>query len=108
MLLNLKSINQLKRSHTRFSTPLRNPRSSHFDEIFLNSFPMDINKAESKDMLSSINAELPTEMLKKILGNLNYKSLLIAKKTCRLWKNIIVEFSFEKQASGKILEKVYF
>ena len=62
---------------------------------------MEINKAESKDMLSSINAELPTEMLKKILGNLDYRSLLNARKTCRLWKNIIVDFGFEKQASGK-------
>ena len=65
---------------------------------------MDINKTESKDMLPSINQKLPTEMLKKILENLDYKSLLSAKKTCRLWKNIIVEFGFEKQASSRILE----
>ena len=56
-------------------------------------------------MLPSINQVLPTEMLKKILENLDYKSFLNAKKTCKLWKNIIVEFGFEKQASGKILEK---
>ena len=64
---------------------------------------MEINKAEIKDMLPTINQVLPTEMLKKILENLNYKSLLFAKETCRLWKNIIVEFGFEKQAAGKIL-----
>ena len=56
-------------------------------------------------MLPSINQVLPTEMLKNILENLDYKNLLSAKKTCRLWKNIIVDFGFEKQASGKILEK---
>ena len=68
---------------------------------------MEINKGESKDMLPSINQKLPTEMLKKILENLDYMSLLTAKKTCRLWKNIIVDFDFEKQASGKILEKCF-
>ena len=67
---------------------------------------MDINRAESKDMLPSINQELPTEMLKKILENLDYKSLLLAKKTCRLWKEIIVEFDFENQAMSKILKTV--
>ena len=56
-------------------------------------------------MLPSINQVLPTEMLKNILENLDYKNLLSAKKTCRLWKNIIVDFGFEKQASGKIIEK---
>ena len=56
-------------------------------------------------MLPSINQVLPTEMLKKILEKLDYKNLLSAKKTCRHWKNIIVEFDFEKKASGKILEK---
>ena len=68
---------------------------------------MEIKKAESKNMLPSIIQVLPTEMLKKILENLDYKSLHIAKKTCRLWKAIIVEFDFEKQASGKILEKCF-
>ena len=58
-------------------------------------------------MLPSINQVLPTEMLKKIMENLDFKSLLSAKKTCRLWKDIIVEFDFEKQASGKILEKYF-
>ena len=58
-------------------------------------------------MHPSINKVFPTEMLKKILGNLDFKSLLSAKKTCRLWKNIIVEFGFEKQASGEILEKYF-
>ena len=56
-------------------------------------------------MLPSINQVLPTEMLKKIMENLDYKNLLSAKKTCRHWKNIIVEFDFEKQASSNILEK---
>ena len=65
---------------------------------------MEINKTESKNMLPSINQVLPTEMLKKILENLDYKSLFVAKKSCQHWKNIIVEFELEKQASGKILE----
>ena len=66
---------------------------------------MEIIKAEIMKMLPPINQVLPTEMLKKILENLDYKSLLSAKKTCRLWKDIIVEFAFEKQASGKFLER---
>ena len=65
---------------------------------------MEIIKAEVKKMLPPINQVLPTEMLKKILGNLDYRSLLIAKKTCRLWQNIIFEFDFEKQTSGKFLK----
>ena len=65
---------------------------------------MEIIKAEVKKMLPPINQVLPTEMLKKILGNLDNRSLLIAKKTCRLWRNIIFEFDFEKQTSGKFLK----
>ena len=56
-------------------------------------------------MLPSINQVLPTEMLKKILENLDYKSLYFAKKSCQQWKEIIVGFGLEKKASGKIIEK---
>ena len=66
---------------------------------------MEINKIEIKDMFPSINQVLPTEMLKKILENLNYKSLLFAKQTCKLWKDIIVEFGLEKLSAGKNLGK---
>ena len=61
---------------------------------------MDTNKVE---LLPSINQFLPTEMLKKILENLDYKSLHFAKQTCKLWKDIIVEFELVKKASGKFL-----
>ena len=56
--------------------------------------------------LPVINFVLPTEILKKILENLDYKSLCVAKKSCHHWKDIIVEFELEKQASGKILETI--
>ena len=65
---------------------------------------MDINKVE---LLPSINQFLPTEMLKKILENLDYKSLNSAKQTCKIWKDIIVEFELAKKASGKFLETWY-
>ena len=55
-------------------------------------------------MLPSMNKVLPTEILRKILENLDYKSLCFAKKTCKLWKEIVVEFGFEKKASGKYIE----
>ena len=66
---------------------------------------MEINKAEIKDMLPSINQVLPTEMLKKILENLDVKSLCFSKQTCKHWKDIIDEFELVKKASGKFLLK---
>ena len=50
----------------------------------------------------NINVVLPTEMLKKILGNLDYKSLGFAQQTCKRWKDIIVGFKLQKRASSKI------
>ena len=65
---------------------------------------MEINKVELKDMHPSINQVLPTEMLKKILDNLDVKSLCFSKQTCKHWKDIIDEFELVKKASGKSVE----
>ena len=70
----------------------------------IRSYSSNNQQARIEAMLPSINQVLPTEMLKKILENLDYKSLLFSKKTCRLWKDIVMEFGLEKLASGKILE----
>ena len=64
---------------------------------------MDTNKVE---FLPSINQFIPTEMLKKILENLDYKSLHFAKQTCKLWKDIIEGFELVKKTSGKFLENM--
>ena len=46
---------------------------------------------------------LPTEMLKKILEKLDFKSLVFAKQTCKRWKEIIDVFELDKQASRKFI-----
>ena len=58
------------------------------------------------DMLSGndeakINAVLPTELLKKILENLDFKSLGSARQSCKQWKQIIDVFELRKKALGK-------
>ena len=56
---------------------------------------------------SKIIQILPTELMKKILENLDYKSLGFVKQTCKRWKEIIVGFKLQKRASSKI-QKVSF
>ena len=56
---------------------------------------------ERKIFFSSLNEILPTEMLKKILGYLDYKSTWNASQTCKQWKEIIDEFRFVEEASSK-------
>ena len=51
---------------------------------------------------ADINAVLPTEIVKKILENLDYKSLGFVKQTCKRWKEIIVGFKLQKRASSKL------
>ena len=58
---------------------------------------------KEKTALSLVNQALPTEMLKKILENLDIKSLCYAKQTCKRWKEIIEKFELSKQASSKFL-----
>ena len=61
------------------------------------------NQSNAVD-LQLINRVLPTEMLKKILENLDYKSLCNAKHAFKRWKDIIDEFKFVAKSLGKILE----
>ena len=51
---------------------------------------------ERKIFFPSLN-----EMLKKILGYLDYKSTWNASQTCKQWKEIIDEFRFVEEASSK-------
>ena len=50
---------------------------------------------------AKINTVLPTELLKKILENLDFKSLGSARQSCKLWKEIIYAFELRKKALGK-------
>ena len=54
------------------------------------------SKHERKIFFPSLN-----EMLKKILGYLDYKSTWNASQTCKQWKEIIDEFRFVEEASSK-------
>ena len=49
------------------------------------------------------NKKLPTEMLKKILEKLDYKSLCFAMQTCKRWKQIVHGFQLIEKASSKDL-----
>ena len=58
------------------------------------------NKRNANDF-SLINRVFPTEILKTILENLDYKSLCFAKQACRRWNVIIAHFKFVEHAMGK-------
>ena len=51
-----------------------------------------------------INKVLPTEILKNILKNLDYKSLCRAKQTFENWRDIIDEFKLVDHSLGKFFE----
>ena len=74
--------------------------------LLLKTIEKDTSKIEVINTmdLALINRVLPTEMLKKILENLDYKSLCSAKQTFKRWKDIIDEFKLVEQALGKFLE----
>ena len=55
---------------------------------------------KNKTVFLSIN-KLPPEMLKKILGMLDIKSLCFARRTCKYWKQIIDEYNIMKEALSK-------
>ena len=54
-----------------------------------------------KTMVNRVNHVLPTEVLKKILEKLDFKSLGLARQTCKCWKEIIDVFELVKQAYRK-------
>ena len=60
------------------------------------------SKQERNKYFPSLNKILPNEILKKILGYLDYKSLCNALQSCKHWKEIIDEFNFVKEASSKL------
>ena len=57
----------------------------------------------NKTMVNRVNHVLPTEILKKILGKLDFKSLGLARQTCKRWKEIIDAFELMKQAYRKFI-----
>ena len=59
-------------------------------------------KQERNTYFPSLNKILPNEILKKILGYLDYKSLCNALQTCKHWKEIIDEFNFVTEALSKL------
>ena len=51
---------------------------------------------------SKINEVLPPELLKKLLKNLDIKSLISAIQSCKYWKEIIDAFELKKKALGTL------
>ena len=75
--------------------------------LLLKSIRKDGSKSDDESNavdLPLINKVLPTEMLKKILENLDCKSLCNAKHAFKRWKDIIDEFKFVEQSLGKNFE----
>ena len=62
---------------------------------------------QSENNGSKINVILAKELLKNILKNLDFKSLVSAKQSCKLWKEIIVAFKLTEKASSKFLDSAY-
>ena len=56
-----------------------------------------------KNNFPSVNQVLPTEVLKKILKTLGFRSLCYATQTCKRWKEIIDGFEFMKLSQSKFL-----
>ena len=54
-----------------------------------------------KNNFPLVNQVLPTEVLKKILKNLDFRSLCYALQTCKRWKEIIDGFEFVKLSQSK-------
>ena len=54
-----------------------------------------------KNNFPSVNQVLPTEVLKKILKNLDFRSLCYALQTCKRLKEIINGFEFVKLSQSK-------
>ena len=57
-----------------------------------------------KTALSLVNQALPTEILKKIMENLDIKSLCFAKQTCKRWMDVINGFQLVEKALSKFFE----
>ena len=53
---------------------------------------------------SKINEVLPTELLRKILEKLGFKSLASAIQSCKYWKEIIHAFELKNKALRKCLD----
>lgn len=49
---------------------------------------------------------LPKEMLVKILKELDYKSICIARRTCKFWNEVIVKFEVVKFVSCKFISQL--
>ena len=69
----------------------------------------DENNASKRKITNSIdlpliNKVLPTEMLKKVLEHLDYKSMHNAKQSFKHWKDIIDEFKLVEHAISKFLQ----
>ena len=50
-----------------------------------------------------IHEVLPPEILLMIFKKLAYKSLVIARRTCKQWKHVIDEFKLVEEASCKFI-----
>ena len=73
-------------------------------------FP-NLNNKESKQerntYFPSINKIIPNEILKKILGYLDYKNVCNALQTCKHWRQIVDEFRFVEEASSKLFQHYF-
>ena len=58
---------------------------------------------EKRIRLAVIHEILPKEMFVRVLRFLDFKTISIARKTCKEWKRIIDLFNLSKDASRKFL-----
>ena len=66
----------------------------------------DLKMAEEKRIrLAVIHEILPKEMFVRVLRFLDFKTISIARKTCKEWKRIIDLFNLSKDASRKFFNQ---
>ena len=74
----------------------------------MNNVLLETSVIDSPEMTALTNKVPPTEMLKAILGKLDYKSLCSARQICKRWKEIIDGFKLVEKNFSKHLWKYSF
>ena len=62
---------------------------------------------EKRIRLAVIHEILPKEMFVRVLRFLDFKTISIARKTCKEWKRIIDLFNLSKDASRKFFNQYF-
>ena len=74
--------------------------------LLLNTPAKDESKihVSNESDFSLMNKVLPIEILKKILEKLDFRSVCLARQTCKYWNEIICKLKVAEKVSSKFVE----